>query len=106
MAVLLPVALVAGCAGVGGSDSGGGGNRGGSGGSGSSSWSGTPSGTLTTMGFGGEDGVGTSRVAAFKAAAPDVKVTINKGDFDAQQFLTAPSRSPASTTGRSPWRPR
>ena len=59
VAVLLPVALVAGCAGVGGSDSGGGGNGGGSGGSGSSSWSGTPSGTLTTMGFGGEDEVGT-----------------------------------------------
>ncbi|MFL6080961.1 MAG: extracellular solute-binding protein [Ornithinibacter sp.] len=91
LAVLLPVALVAGCAGVGGSDSGGGGNGGDSGGSGSSSWSGTPSGTLTTMGFGGEDEVGTSRVAAFKAAAPDVKVTINKGDFDAQQFLTAVS---------------
>jgi multiple sugar transport system substrate-binding protein len=90
MAVLLPVVLVAGCAGVGGSDSGGGGN-GGNAGSGSSSWSGTPSGTLTTMGFGGEDEVGTSRVAAFKAAAPDVKVTINKGDFDAQQFLTAVS---------------
>ena len=41
------------------------------------------------MGFGGEDEVGQSRVAAFKAAAPDVRVTINKGDFDAQQFLTA-----------------
>ncbi len=89
LAVLLPVALVAGCAGVGGSDGGGGGNAEGSGGSGSSSWSGTPSGTLTTMGFGGEDEVGQSRIAAFKAAAPDVKVTINKGDFDAQQFLTA-----------------
>ncbi len=45
-------------------------------------------------GFGGEDEVGTSRVAAFKAAAPGVKVTINKGDFDAQQFLTAVSSGP------------
>ena len=87
LAVLVPIALVAGCAGVGGSD--GGGNGSGGGGTASSSWSGTPSGALTTMGFGGEDEVGQSRVAAFKAAAPDVKVTINKGDFDAQQFLTA-----------------
>ncbi len=90
VAVLLPVALVAGCAGVGGSD-GGGGDNGGNGGSGSSSWSGTLSGALPTMGFGGGGEVGTSRVAGFKAAAPDVKVTINKGDFDAQQFLTAVS---------------
>lgn len=87
--MLVPLALVAGCAGIGGSDDGGNGGNGG--GSSSSSWSGTPSGTLTTMGFGGEDEVGQSRVAAFEAAAPDVKVTINKGDFDAQQFLTAVS---------------
>lgn len=87
LAVLVPIALVAGCAGVGGSDDGADGGNGGNGSA--STWSGTPSGTLTTMGFGGEDEVGQSRVAAFKAAAPDVQVTINKGDFDAQQFLTA-----------------
>jgi len=86
LAVLVPVALAAGCAGVGSKDSGG---AGGGAGTGSSSWSGTPAGSLTTMGFGGEDEVGQSRLAAFKAANPDVKVTINKGDFDAQQFLTA-----------------
>jgi multiple sugar transport system substrate-binding protein len=85
LAVLVPIAMVAGCAGVGGSDSGGGNG----GGSSASTWSGTPSGSLTTMGFGGEDEVAQARVAAFKQAAPDVKVTINKGDFDAQQFLTA-----------------
>jgi len=86
LAVLVPVAMAAGCAGVGAKDAGG---PGGGTATGSSAWSGTPTGTLTTMGFGGEDEVGQSRVAAFKAANPDVKVTINKGDFDAQQFLTA-----------------
>lgn len=85
-ALLVPLVLAAGCAGVGSKDSGGGtDSKGGSG----SSWSGTPNGTLTTMGFGGEDEVGQARLAAFKQAAPDVKVAINKGDFDAQQFLTA-----------------
>src|SRR5215218_7299323 len=87
LAVLVPIALAAGCAGVGGSDDGG--DAGGDGKGSSSSWSGTPTGKLTTMGFGGEDEVGQSRVAAFKQAAPDVQVTVNKGDFDAQQFLTA-----------------
>ena len=82
----MPLVLAAGCAGVGSKDSGGGSDTKGSSGS---SWSGTPSGTLTTMGFGGEDEVAQARVAAFKQAAPGVKVTINKGDFDAQQFLTA-----------------
>jgi multiple sugar transport system substrate-binding protein len=90
LAVLVPLALVTGCAGVGSGDSGDGGG-GSSGGSSSSAWSGKPSGSLTTMGFGGDDEVGQSRVAAFKEANPDVKVTINKGDFDAQQFLTAVS---------------
>jgi multiple sugar transport system substrate-binding protein len=88
LAVVVPIALAAGCAGVGGNDGGNGGNGGG-GGSSASSWSGTPSGSLTTMGFGGEDEVAQARVAAFQQAAPDVKVQINKGDFDAQQFLTA-----------------
>ena len=85
-ALLVPLVLAAGCAGVGSKDSGGGSDAKGSSGS---SWSGTPSGTLTTMGFGGEDEVAQARVAAFKQAAPGVTVTINKGDFDAQQFLTA-----------------
>jgi multiple sugar transport system substrate-binding protein len=84
LVALVPIAVVAGCAGVGTSDSGGG-----NGGSPASSWSGTPSGSLTTMGFGGEDEVGQSRVKAFEQAYPKVEVTINKGDFDAQQFLTA-----------------
>lgn len=48
-----------------------------------------PSGALKIMGFSGTDEVATSRVAAFKSAYPAVKVTNNKGDFDAQQFLTA-----------------
>ena len=87
LAVVLPVVLAAGCAGVGSDDGGGGGgaDKDASG----SSWSGTPSGKLTTMGFGGEDEVAQARIAAFKEAAPEVEVAINKGDFDAQQFLTA-----------------
>jgi len=43
------------------------------------------------MGFSGEDEVAQSRIAAFKAAYPGVTVKNNKGDFDAQQFLTAVS---------------
>lgn len=77
---LAGVTLLAGCAGVGGGDSGGG--------SGSTSGA-APSGTLKITGFGGEDEVGQSRVAAFKQAYPDVTVSNAKGDFDAQQFLTA-----------------
>jgi multiple sugar transport system substrate-binding protein len=80
MVALASVTLLAGCAGVGGSDSGGG--------SGATSGA-APSGTLKIMGFGGEDEVGQSRVAAFKQAFPNVKVSNAKGDFDAQQFLTA-----------------
>jgi multiple sugar transport system substrate-binding protein len=41
------------------------------------------------MAFGGEDEVAQARINAFKASAPDVSVTHNKGEFDAQQFLTA-----------------
>ena len=77
---LAGVTLLAGCAGVGGSDSGGGG--------GATSGA-TPSGTLKIMGFGGEDEVGQSRISAFKQAYPKVTVSNAKGDFDAQQFLTA-----------------
>jgi multiple sugar transport system substrate-binding protein len=77
------VTLLAGCAGVGGgSDAGGGGASGGAAGS-------TPTGTLKIMGFGGEDEVGQARIAAFKAAYGGVEVKNAKGDFDAQQFLTA-----------------
>lgn len=76
-------ALLAGCAGVGSADSGG------SQPSQSGGLAAKPSGKLDIMGFGGEDEVGQSRIAAFKAAFPDVKVTNNKGNFDAQQFLTA-----------------
>jgi multiple sugar transport system substrate-binding protein len=83
--IALPLALTAACAGVGGgSDE----DQGDSGTAGDG-FSGTPSGTLSIMGFGGEDEVGQSRIAAFKAAAPGVTVRQNKGEFDAQQFLTA-----------------
>ncbi|NIK54779.1 ABC transporter substrate-binding protein [Kribbella shirazensis] len=86
----LPVVLVAGtlvlsaCAGVG--------NKSDSGGSdGQASADSTPSGTLKVMGLGGEDEVGLARMTAFKTAFPGVTVQNNKGDFDAQQFLTAVS---------------
>jgi multiple sugar transport system substrate-binding protein len=49
----------------------------------------TPSGTLAVMGFGGEDEVAQARIGAFKSAYPGVTVKNNKGEFDAQQFLTA-----------------
>jgi multiple sugar transport system substrate-binding protein len=75
------------CAGVGSKDDGG--DGGGSGDASGGAMSGMPSGRLSIMGFGGEDEVGQSRVAAFKAAYPDVEVAQNKGEFDAQQFLTA-----------------
>ncbi|MEV6283264.1 hypothetical protein [Kribbella sp. NPDC051770] len=85
----LPVVLAAttlaltSCAGVGGKDD--------SGGSDTGSSDSTPSGTLNVMGFSGEDEVAQSRIAAFKTAYPGVTVKNNKGDFDAQQFLTAVS---------------
>ncbi len=81
------VTMLAGCAGVGGGASGG--DGGGGGASGAGALGGTPSGTLRIMGFGGEDEVGQSRVKAFKDAYPGVTVSNNKGNFDAQQFLTA-----------------
>jgi len=74
--------LLAGCAGVGG------GTSSDSGGSGAGS-TGTPTGTLKIMGFGGEDEVGQARIKAFKDAYGNVTVSNPKGDFDAQQFLTA-----------------
>ncbi|WP_112238735.1 extracellular solute-binding protein [Kribbella monticola] len=74
--------VVTSCAGVGSKDDAGG--KAGSAGS-------TPTGTLNVMGFSGEDEVAQSRIAAFKAAYPSVTVKNNKGDFDAQQFLTAVS---------------
>src|SRR5690242_4784672 len=85
----LPVVLAASalaltsCAGVGNKDD--------SGGSDTGSAETTPSGTLNVMGFSGEDEVAQSRIAAYKAAYPGVTVKNNKGDFDAQQFLTAVS---------------
>jgi multiple sugar transport system substrate-binding protein len=78
--VVAAAALLGGCAGVGdkaGEPAGG------------STPGAAPTGALKIMGFGGEDEVGQSRIAAFKAAYPSVQVTNNKGDFDAQQFLTA-----------------
>src|SRR3954468_5906746 len=84
MVIAASAALLAGCAGVGGS----GGDSGG--GAGTAGTAGTaPSGTLKIMGFGGEDEVGQARVAAFKQAYGSVTVSNAKGDFDAQQFLTA-----------------
>ena len=85
----LPAVLAAGtlaltaCAGVGTKDD--------SGGSEPGAADSTPSGTLNIMGFSGEDEVAQSRISAFKAAYPTVTVKNNKGDFDAQQFLTAVS---------------
>jgi multiple sugar transport system substrate-binding protein len=72
------------CAGVGKKDSGGSSGDQASAGA-------TPTGTLNVMGFSGEDEVAQSRISAFKAAFPGVTVKNNKGDFDAQQFLTAVS---------------
>jgi multiple sugar transport system substrate-binding protein len=74
--------LLAGCAGVGDKGGDASGASGGANGA-------TPTGALKIMGFGGEDEVGQARVKAFKDAYPSVQVTNNKGDFDAQQFLTA-----------------
>lgn len=85
----LPVVLAAGtlaltaCAGVGETEDNGGSDQG--------SADSTPSGTLNVMGFSGEDEVAQSRITAFKSAYPTVTVKNNKGDFDAQQFLTAVS---------------
>ncbi|MCT9931124.1 extracellular solute-binding protein [Planotetraspora sp. A-T 1434] len=53
---------------------------------------GTPAGGsagLTTMGFGLPDEIATTRVAAFQKAHPDVKLTINQGQFDEQAFLSS-----------------
>ena len=86
----LPVVLAAGalaltaCAGVGKKDAGGGSGD-------QSSAASTPTGSLKVMGFSGEDEVAQSRITAFKTAFPGVTVQNNKGDFDAQQFLTAVS---------------
>jgi multiple sugar transport system substrate-binding protein len=77
-------ALTASCAGVGQSSGGGGG-----GGATSAGFGGQPTGALNIMGFGGDDDVAKARIAVFQQSAPGVTVTHNKGDFDAQQFLTA-----------------
>lgn len=49
---------------------------------------GAPAG-LTTMGFGLPDEHATARVAAYRAAHPEVPVRVVEGAFDAQQFLSA-----------------
>jgi multiple sugar transport system substrate-binding protein len=49
----------------------------------------TPQGALNIMGFGGDDEVAGARIGLFNKTYPQVSVTHNKGDFDAQQFLTA-----------------
>src|SRR3954452_3269315 len=83
----LPVMLAAGslaltaCAGVGNKDADGGSSDQGSADP-------TPSASLNIRGFSGENEVAQSRSAAFKATFPGVTVKNNKGDFDAQQFLT------------------
>ena len=81
VAVAVPSLLLLGCAGV-GSKSAEAPTKG------ASAYGGTPQGPLKVMGFSGEDEVAQSRIAAFKQSAPKVRVTNNKGDFDAQQFLT------------------
>ena len=45
--------------------------------------------SLTTMGFGLPDEIATVRVDAFKKAHPDVRLTINQGQFDEQAFLSS-----------------
>jgi multiple sugar transport system substrate-binding protein len=48
------------------------------------------SGTMSVMGFGGEDEIGTTRLElAKKALGSKVKVKLIKGDLDIQQFLSA-----------------
>ncbi|GAA1264299.1 extracellular solute-binding protein [Sphaerisporangium rubeum] len=73
-AASLLVAVVTACGGV-GSAGGGGGTAGSS--------------ALTTMGFGLPDEIASVRVDRFKKAHPDVKLTINQGQFDEQAFLSA-----------------
>jgi multiple sugar transport system substrate-binding protein len=46
-------------------------------------------GSLSTQGLGKPDDVGQARIDAFKSAYPNVQLTINEGDFDPQQFLSA-----------------
>jgi multiple sugar transport system substrate-binding protein len=83
-AVLAATSMVlASCAGVGGDED--------SGGDSGGSPNAEPTGSLAVMGFSGEDEVAQSRITAYKTAFPKVTVTNNKGDFDAQQFLTAVS---------------
>ena len=80
VAAAAAAALLSGCAGVG--------DKAGTASNGSTPGA-APTGALKIMGFGGEDEVGQARIAAFKSAYPSVQVTNNKGDFNAQQFLTA-----------------
>ncbi|WP_061296447.1 ABC transporter substrate-binding protein [Herbidospora cretacea] len=67
------LAAISACGGVGGSS--GGGAAAGS--------------TLTTMGFGLPDEIATTRVDAFTKAHPDIRLTINQGQFDEQAFLSS-----------------
>jgi multiple sugar transport system substrate-binding protein len=82
VAIAVPSMVLMGCAGVGSKTAE-------APAKGASAYEGTPEGPLKVMGFSGEDEVAQSRIAAFKQSAPKVQVTNNKGDFDAQQFLTA-----------------
>jgi multiple sugar transport system substrate-binding protein len=81
--VVAATALLAACGGVGGGDPS-------SSGSGSGSFSkGKATGALRTSGFGLGDEIASTRVDRFKAANPKVKLAVNEGGFDAQQFLSA-----------------
>jgi multiple sugar transport system substrate-binding protein len=82
VAIAVPSMVLMGCAGVGSKTAE-------APAKGASAYEGTPEGPLKVMGFSGEDEVAQSRISAFKQSAPKVQVTNNKGDFDAQQFLTA-----------------
>ncbi|MET8805420.1 extracellular solute-binding protein [Streptomyces sp. NPDC004546] len=73
----LALASTSACGGVGAKSSAGG-NKGGAG-------------ALSTQGFGKPDDVGQARIDAFKSAYPKVKLRLNEGDFDPQQFLSAVS---------------
>jgi multiple sugar transport system substrate-binding protein len=67
--------VVTACGGVGGASSGAAGS--------------SDAGTLTTLGFGGDDEVGAARTQAFKDAFSKVDLKVTKGGFDPQQFLSA-----------------
>ena len=62
---------------------------GGVGGGGGDGKAATGKGAISTLGFSLPDEIATSRVDRFRAAHPDIPVTVTEGAFDEQQFLSA-----------------